>query len=190
MYVVPTRQNLDDDSFNLPFAMICHPRTGSQSMEKALRIGFDARVINGMHGIDESECERIIAAGGSVACTVRNPWDLLVSWYYYSQGNGSVKVMFKEWLMQVLQDGNGWIERGYYGVEHCNRIFYFEHDLERQLNNCLNDCRLPAVPLPRLGATKHKHYCYYYDAESAAAVGVAFGHIAREWGYKFTFEAK
>lgn len=185
MYVIDTKQNLEDGSFNPPFAMICHPKTGSQSMERVLRSTFDARVVNGMHGIDEKECKRIVEAGGSVACTVRNPWDLMVSWYHYCLGNGSTTDYFNTWAMNVLETGNGWLEKGFYGVEHCNRIFYFEHDLERQLNNCLQDCRLPAVKLPRLGATQHHHYSMYYNKEAAAMVGVYFASDIKEWGYRF-----
>lgn len=191
MYVVDPKENLETQTASRPFAMICHPKTGSQSMEKILRSTFNARPVRGMHFMDENECARILGEGGIVACTVRNPWDLMVSWYHFSECSRANNAKpapepFKSWLLRVLVAGNGWIEKGlFYGADQCNRIFRFEHNLERQLNNCLRDCGLPPVEFPHIGATEHTHYSDYYDAESSAAVALRFYEEITEWGYKF-----
>lgn len=191
MYVVDPKENLEAGTRTKPFCMICHPKTGSQSMEKILRSTFKARPVRGMHYLDEDECARILGEGGVVACTVRNPWDVMVSWYFFSehmkQNNAKCKPEeFKPWLLRTLVAGNGWIERGlFYGADQCNRIFRFEHNLELQLNNCLQDCGLPSVEFPHIGKTDHVHYSEYYDAESAVAVALRFTEEIKEWGYKF-----
>lgn len=193
MYVVDPRENLETGNRTKPFCMICHPKTGSQSMEKILRSTFNARPVRGMHHLDEEECRRIYGQGGIVACTVRNPWDVMVSWYCYSERdprlNGKMTPEdFKPWLLRTIVAGNGWIEKGlFYGVHLCNRVFRFEHNLELQLNNCLSDCGLPSVQFPHQGKTEHKHYSAYYDAESSAAVALRFANEIIEWGYKFEF---
>ena len=194
MFVVEPREDLENGTRTKPFCMICHPKTGSQSMQVALRKNFKAVPVRGMHYYDESECKRIIDQGGIVACTVRNPWDLMVSWYFYSEhmkqnnGNFPTVLPFKEWLLRVMVAGNGWIERGlFYGAEHCNRIFRFEHDLELQLNNCLTDCGLTPVEFPHVAKTDHKHYSEYYDCETATALAIRFHDEIVEWCYEFNF---
>ncbi|MCI0556504.1 MAG: hypothetical protein L0287_36645, partial [Anaerolineae bacterium] len=172
MFVVDVREDLEHGTRNRSFAYIAHPKTGSQSMQKVLRETFDARVVKGVHDIDPTECEQIIQEGGIVACTVRNPWDLMVSWYHFARSTSDVGT-FRDWLMRILTTGNGWIEKRFYGLEYCNRVFRFEYDLQLQLNNCLIDCGLRAVDLPHIGATEHRQYSYYYDSETAAAVALA-----------------
>ena len=186
MFVIDSKVNLEDGSRTKPLCIICHPKTGSQSMQKVLREVFDARVVAGVHDICVRECEDIIHEGGIVACTVRNPWDLMVSWHHFERSTTDVGP-FRNWLLRVLTTGNGWIEKGFYGLEYCNRVFRFEHNLGFQLNNCLMDCGLRAVKLPKIGAIEHEHYSYYYDLETAVDVALAFAGFCREWGYKFEY---
>lgn len=184
---------VDSKCGTIPFCMICHPKTGSQSMQKVLRESFKARPVRGLHFINPDECERIRNEGGIVASTVRNPWDLMVSWYCYTmlQAHNSQYPEvepFKSWLLRTLEAGNGWIEKGlFFGVEQCNRIFRFEHDLEFQLNNCLQDCLLPPVKLPHIAKTEHTHYSNYYDCETSVAVALRFPEV-QEWGYKYEMD--
>ena len=191
MFVVDPKENPETGEQTRPFCMICHPKTGSQSMQHVLRKQFSARPVRGMHYIDEEECHRITGQGGIVACTVRNPWDLMVSWYFYSRHDpkpnwGGTIEDFKTWLLRTLIAGNGWIEKGlFYGADFCNRIFRFEHNLELQLNNCLIDCGLEPVDFPHISKTDHTHYSDYYDSETAAAVGVKFANEIIQWGYRF-----
>jgi hypothetical protein len=182
---------IDATETTKPFCIICHPKTGSQSTIKALREQLGARTVHGQHYFDESECRSIREEGGIVVCTVRNPWDLTVSWYFYSEydkrynGKWPDKKPFLDWLPNWLKNGNGWVERGFYAVDHCNRIIRFEHNLEKQLNHCLEDCSLPPVKLDVIGKTEHKHYSRYYDIPSAIAVGRFYADEINEWGYKF-----
>jgi len=192
MYVVDPIENLEAGTRSDPFCMICHPKTGSTSMQQCLREHYRARPVEGMHYLDEEECQRIQDCGGIVAATIRNPWDLMVSWYFYSEHdpkyNGQFPSItpFNVWIPRILSAGNGWIEKGlFYGAKHCNRLFRFEHDLETQLNGCLKDCGIPPVKLPHLLKTEHTHYSQYYNKESVARVTSYFNEEIVEWGYDF-----
>lgn len=192
MFVVDPIENLEEGTRSKTFAMINHPKTGSQSMQKVLRSVFRARPEKGMHWFNEHECNWIRDAGGIVACTVRNPWDLMLSWWCYSEhgpkyNTPKEKIMpCNEWIQRTMVAGNGWVEKGlFYGAEHCNRIFRFEHNLEIQLNNCLTDCGLPPVELPHLAKTDHTHYRDYYDTATATAVATRFHEEIVEWGYAY-----
>jgi len=192
MFVVDPIEDLEKGTRTFPFCMICHPKTGSQSMQQCLREAFRARPVDGMHYFNAEECERIQSAGGIVASTVRNPFDLMVSWYFYSEhdpkynGQHPTIMPFTEWLPRILISGNGWIEKGmFYGANSCNRMFRFEHNLEVQLNNCLLDCGLTPVKLPHLAKTGHTHYSHYYNKECVDKVARYFCDDINEWGYEF-----
>lgn len=189
MFIIDPRMK-EDGEMTLPFGMIMHPKTGSQSMRDALRGQLKARNVAGLHGFDEEECEKIIEAGGCVVSTIRNPWDLMVSWWSYGnikvEARGDKPASFLYWLPRILEAGNGWIEKGlFFGADHCNCFFRFEHDLEYQLNNLLETCGLPAVELGHWSKTNHTHYVDYYDIPSAIAVDRYFRNEIAEWGYEF-----
>jgi len=192
MLVVDPMENLEGGTRTKPFCMILHPKTGSQATREALRQTFGARVVRGQHFFDEEECNRIVNEGGIVCSTVRNPWDLMISWYFYSEkrpaGNGQFPKCreFPEWLDATLKGGNGWIEKGlFYGVDFCNRIIRFEHGVEDQLNNCLRDCGLTPVKMRRVADTGHSHYSHYYDIPSAIKVAQYCSPEILEWQYEF-----
>lgn len=189
MFVIDPREDLETGERTKPFCIICHPKTGSQSVREALRRKYNARVVRGQHFLDEDECKRIILDGGIVCSVVRNPWDLMISWYFYSEHDpkqGKDVLPFSQWLDNVLTSGNGWIEHGlFYGLDHCNRIIRFEHDIQSQLNGCLIDCGLEPVALRNLGKTSHTHYSNYYSIQDAIKVYSRFADDIEEWGYQF-----
>ena len=193
MYIVDPFEDLEKGTRTLPFAIICHPKTGTQSTREALRTTHKCRAVRGQHGFDLGEIEQVKDYGGVVCCAVRNPWDLMLSWYFYSEVGGSQKLgretlPFLDWLPQILEKGNGWIEKGlFFADEHCDRIIRFEYDLETQLNNCLLDCGLTPIELPHAGKTEHKHYSHYYDIKTAVAVQRAFPREINEYGYQFEY---
>lgn len=174
-----------------PFGIILHPKTGSMSIREALK--WDAE-IGGHHGYDENTCQSIINDGGIVCSVVRNPWDIMVSWYFYNQKREHnpqyPKVEpFDEWLPRTLEAGNGWIEKGlFYGAGHCNQTIKFEFGIELQLNKHLIDCGLDPVNLKRVNSTEHEHYSHYYNVELSNKVFYKFTQEVVDWDY-FYFDA-
>ncbi len=192
MFIVEPRYEDPAGEPTLPFGIILHPKTASQSIREALRQTFDARSPGGHHGYKEEDCERLRNAGGIVCSVVRNPWDVMVSWWAYNQlkaYNGQFPTVepFADWLPRTLEAGNGWIEKGlFYGVDECNRIIRFEHSIENQLNNCLIDCGLPPVTLKHVGGSpREKDYREHYTTREALLVDRYCRNEIVEWGYEF-----
>lgn len=172
---------------NLTF--IAHPRTGSQSVRTAL-LEAGAECIAGHHGIDES---RLTA---NVISAVRNPWDIMVSWYHYvhldpKQLAGQEYIPFGEWLPRALNGEDKFVQRWFsqklfFGLPYCNQIIYWEGGIERQLNHILNECDLPHVKLPRRGATEREfHFPSYYAQGDSCLVYEKFKDEIDRLGYKF-----
>jgi len=174
-----------------PFGIICHPKTGSQSTQYALRKAHNARVVRGQHYYDEDECRRLRALG-LLICFVRNPFDTMVSWYHYmedaKQYNGQYpnRRPFPEWLDWILENGNGWVEKGlFYGAEECNRVLRFENGVQNQLNECLAECDLEPVELPWRGKSTRTHFRDYYDSGLRLKILKRFHHELYTFGYSF-----
>ncbi len=189
MFVIDATQNLKEDTWTKPFGFIAHPRMASQSVRKAL-FGIGARESN--HTFEKAEAGRIIEAGGTVACIIRNPWDTMVSWWSYKQEKPYNPTYpdfptFQEWLPGILEEGFQTEDYLYYGSQHCNRFIRFEQDIERQLNGCLADCGLPTVAMPYIGASLRlcNYYQDYYTTDLAIQVYRRFAGEIEQWGYKF-----
>ena len=190
MFVIDSKQ-LPDGTWTTPFGFIGHPKTGSQACRKALREQLKARNPAGHHNVDQQEVADILDAGGIVCSTVRNPWDLMVSWYGFQSmmANNSTfpeMVPFERWLPRILEAGNGWIEKGlFYGAMDCNRIIKFEYNIEKQLNQALSDCGLTPVTLEVVGNSPRTDYQDYYTPALAIMVERRFQEEIVEWGYNF-----
>jgi len=125
-------------------AFILHPRTASHAIAEVLQgIGF---TYSGTHHIIDSGWVKIAK---SVACVVRNPFDVLVSWYYY-QGNGKT---FNEYLKDWP---NQWALNGmFYGLKFCDFVIHYEN-LDSELNEWLQMVGLRPVTLPKVNITKSR----------------------------------
>lgn len=125
-------------------AFILHPRCASHSIAEALcDIGF---TYSGTHHEIDSEWVKIAK---SVACVVRNPYDVLVSWYYFQGGNRTFKEYLKDWPNQWALNGM------FYGLRYCDFVVHYEN-LSSELNEWLYKIRLPGIILPRENVTKLK----------------------------------
>lgn len=186
MFVIDPRKI--NGNWTTPFGFVGHPKCASQSVRRAL-LDVGARSPSGHHGVSDEDVQEILDSGGMVCSTVRNPWDLMVSWYYdrvRAYRSRAVAVTpFDRWLPKVLEGGNGWIEKGFYGTNACNRIIRFEHDIQDQLNNCLTDCGLPEVELGHMGGSAHGRYQDYYTPRTAIMVYKYFVDEIEEWGYEY-----
>lgn len=90
--------------FDTPLAgkvgWILPPKTGTRSVEKAIRKTFDVASTGGRHGVPRGEiknCDLLVA-------NIRHPFDVLRSWYdYHPSGR---KSNFDQWLRDQVT-GNG-----------------------------------------------------------------------------------
>lgn len=182
---------IDSKPDTKPFCFIGHPKMASQSVRKAL-LNIGARSLNGHHGYDEGVTKRIRDAGGVVCCVVRNPWDVMVSWWSFKSMKANNTYWpntpaFAEWLPEELKNEWSMGKSLYYGLPHCNRIIRFEHSIHKQLNGCLLDCGLPQISLPRIGGSPRDNLPYqpFYTTDLAILVYRRFAVEIEEWGYKF-----
>ena len=79
---------------------------------------------------------------------VRNPWDYVVSKYFFAQRHKNEQIPFEEWIqIKVLDHGMDFYTiNGSIAVDHFLRYESLEHDL----NNCLRNLGIQEAPkLPR-----------------------------------------
>lgn len=152
-----------------------HPRTASTSMR---------HVLQQVGGKPQKRHAFICARGNEkTVCTVRNPFDLLVSWWEIV-GERQGFSTFKDFLIGCRDP---FMVRGgklFYFLE-TDFILRFEN-LEAELNSVLKIYRIPIVRLPHLQVTIHKHeYRKYYNEETRALVVARFGAEIERFGYEW-----
>lgn len=128
-------------------AFICHPRTASHATSKALRrAGFE--YTGNHHQIDE---EFLKPWARSVACTVRNPIDVLVSWYHYDKATEPIGEWFeKRWRRKV------WTQNGmFYGLRYCDTVLEFA-SVQDDLNAWLKRFGIGPQPIPQMNVTEKR----------------------------------
>jgi len=126
-------------------AFIAHPRTASSATGHILLdTGFVIRQHH--HAFDPTWN----LDGWKVFCTVRNPLDLMVSWYY----NKPREKSFDIWLPKFL-DGCSYLqdERIFFGRPYCTHVLHFE-TLQQDFNKWLDDVGLPPMVIPLRNVSK------------------------------------
>jgi len=173
---------------------IAHPKIASRSIQRALQpVGWAQ--VQGRHDIDEAQIEQVKAAGGTIACCVRNPYDVFISWYYHGVVSNAVRTKryghitpFTDWLPGVLRHGNGYIEKGlFYGSKYCDTIIRYE-TLLPDLNAWLESFEHETVELPMVGkatARNSRAYQTFYDGQTEMDVRVYAAKELEEFGYEF-----
>jgi hypothetical protein len=169
---------------NLGF--IAHPKTASTATQRVLR-GLGAAQYDNHHGIKDHICQRILDTGGLIMSTIRNPFDLMVSWYFHYKQR-TEPPSFKEWLPQQLANPNDYIRKGlFYGLPWTNRVLRFEN-LQDDFNAVLSEVALESVTIAPFNVSHKrdgKPYQEMYDFELIHLVQHHFGDVIAEHGYSF-----
>lgn len=136
---------------------------------------------------------------------VRNPWDRILSEYLYRVENDSfhyveccAKATFEHYLMQISQldiahmpharinhvynQYDFLMEDGQQAVNFIGRFENFEEDLRAVLNKIGLD---PSIEIPKLNATKHRHYRNYYSDETRLLVERMYAKDIQTFGYSY-----
>lgn len=178
---------------------ICHPKTGSQSARIVFR-QLGAQQVLGHHQFDVDIACDIVGQGGIVASVVRNPFDTVVSWYFYSHYNVAKQqnrpiLPFVRWVDAVLDadeidpsigSTHRWIKGGlFYAAKHCNRILRFE-TLQEDFSRLLLDCGLPECILEVKGKSNDlDSYRTMYGSLTRERVASHFATELKTFGYEF-----
>lgn len=125
-------------------------------------------------------------------CFVRNPWDRIVSFYFFKKdGLATVKIpkdmSFKQFVNLVITehkitmpDQYGHIE----GFDNFSFIGRFEN-LQQDFNFVCDKIGIQRQQLLHDNKTKHKHYTEYYDDETREIVAEKYARDIEYFGYKF-----
>lgn len=135
---------------------------------------------------------------------VRNPWDWLVSNYFYCRGvhypyyyrvKGSRKKLrtesmplnFNEWVKWYVEKLHGTqFEMIANLTEDCELDFIgkFEN-IHNDFNIICNKIGIPSQKLPHKNKTKHTHYTEYYDDETRQIVVEKYAKDIEYFGYEY-----
>ena len=118
---------------------------------------------------------------------VRNPWDRLLSFYYFKKHNALNKIpqdmAFKYFLSSNKRhpiDQYSYID----GFGDFSFVGRFEN-LQQDFNIVCDKIGIPQQQLPHRNKTKHKHYTEYYDDETKQIVAEKYAKDIEYFGYKF-----
>lgn len=134
-------------------AIICHPRTASSSLGHMLRNsarGFEK--IGNHHSLVPEICDQMDV----VACVLRNPLDLLVSWYYYHRKRIEAKETFQDFLYWFRENPNIWVQYGLlYGIPYCNYTMRFEC-IQQDLTEFCRKIGVAEIILPERNVSRYR----------------------------------
>jgi chondroitin 4-sulfotransferase 11 len=116
---------------------------------------------------------------------VRNPWDRLVSKYFFDRKSGrSSEESFKNWAKsrKGLKPQLGYLTiNDEVAVDFIGRY----ENLQEDFNIVCDKIGAPQQQLPHANKTKHKHYTKYYDAELREIIGERYAKDIEYFGYEF-----
>lgn len=157
---------------------IAHPRTASTATAHVLmQKGFE--IIGDHHYVDH-EC---IPRDYKVICTVRNPFDLMVSWYH----NKPREQPFALWLPEFLDGCHYLQDRIFYGQPYATHVMHFEY-LQEDFDQIAKQVGLPQTEIPPRNVSRERKvkgfpFIAYYDFRLARMMINRFLQDFTENGY-------
>lgn len=160
-------------------AFIAHPRTASTATGAALLgLGFTQWVNH--HGINP----KWDPIGWTVFATVRNPFDLMVSWYYHKMKYREAS--FPEWLPKFIAVSNEYLDMGmFFGLRYCTRVIRYE-TLQEDFDYMMMLTGFPQTDIPLKNvstARPDKPLSDYYNPKLINLMKAHFGEEIRQNGY-------
>ena len=172
---------LDDVSF------IAHPNTGSRSLKKMILGANGGKVINDQHGV----CWETVKNSRAVVCVIRNPYDMMASWYWRMIS----KPDFNTWLSYTLNQSNGNHEDPdkvggglFFGLKRSTHIIRFEN-IEEGYNDLFEDLQFPVkLKLGHEGKARFRNgqnYQVLYNQDAINIVAKKYGSLMKSLKYGF-----
>ena len=123
-------------------------------------------------------------------CSIRNPWDLMVSRYWYKRGMGLLESDFDTWICTEESCRNNFPRfhsiDGAFAMDFCIRYERLHEDIQHICSVLGLPCDLST--LPTLKSTFRKspdHYSQYYTKESREWVQEKFSDEIERFNYAF-----
>ncbi len=138
-------------------AFIAHPRTASVAIAATLcEMGFTQ--VGSHHQFKEVWCL------GHTFSVVRNPFDMMVSWYYFRARECGLS--FESWLRVFLDDPPYYIKHGlFFGVYLCTDTLRYEN-LQEEFDQFTKKVGLPQTEIMRSNVTKRREGRDFMDVHT------------------------
>jgi len=177
MYILPER--------NLVY--LAHPRTASIATKRTLgQLGL-MEMVKGHHGVDPDR----IPANAVVMATIRNPWDVFVSWWFKRRGEKSpfYGLPLEEFIPQLVANNKQFFRNGkmFYMLPYANKILRYEH-LQADFDYALVGVGYPPKDLVVANKSERRekrNYQSYYNTEAREWVAENFAEEIERYGYRF-----
>lgn len=198
------------------FIFIKSKKTAGSSIQDYLapycRKGIVEKYIPGGHRTAESTKRKIgdeIWNSYLKICPVRNPWDILVSWYFWRKRprsifvkvkrilkgkdpqNEAYRMTFRDFIIFMRDEREVNINRKIIEVNGDWPDYFFiryEH-LHEDMTALCGKLGIPynpdKLPMLKVGVRKDKSYRDFYDDETREAVAQAFKKDIERFGYQF-----
>lgn len=172
------------------FGYIAHPKTASSATARVVRDTFGASQVGTHHAAKELWCRPILETGGIIMATIRNPYDLMVSWYFHYSVRrpGTPMESFKAWLPWIIQNPNGYIEQGmFFGLQWANRIIRFEN-LQKDFDNVCAEIGLQRTVIESVNVSVRREGRTYQEMYETSSRDLIQKHFTTELdvgGYSF-----
>jgi hypothetical protein len=173
---------------NLGF--IAHPKTASSATQRALRECFEVEQFGNHHSVEEGHCRSILASDGIIVSTIRNPFDLFVSWYFHyaQRRGGSVMEPFTDWLPRIMGNPNHYMRQGlFFGLPFTNRVLRYEH-LQDDFDSVLEEIDVKPTTIERFNVSLKREGRAYQDMYTPDLIDLVlrhYGPVVEEHGYTF-----
>ena len=164
------------------FLYLATPHTGSASVARTLLENVEGAVSVGSHHAILEDVDPLLE-GERLVTGVRNPYDLVVSWWTqtYAQSRWSSFHRFiREW------DETVYVKQGriFYHWKPGVQVLRFE-EIQKDFDTLLCRYKLPQVTLLHENRSNDRHpWSGYYDGESYAVVNERFRAEIVEFGYE------
>jgi chondroitin 4-sulfotransferase 11 len=133
-------------------------------------------------------------------CFTRNPWDRVVSAYFYLKKGGTTQLdsqdrntyikpypSFESFIFNMdyaAQNQQHFKPQVYYADEELD--FYGKvENLQEDFNIICNKIGIPQHQVPHRNKSEHKHYTEYYDDETRQIVAKKYAKDIEYFGYEF-----
>jgi hypothetical protein len=165
---------------------LAHPRTASVATKQALGSVGAVEQVTSHHGLDTTR----ILQGALVFTTVRNPWDVFVSWWFKRQIERSpfYGKPLEEFIPSLIQNNGRYFKGGkmFYMADHATVILHYEQ-LQSQFDTLLVQVGYPPTELVTVNQSTRSSSDYreHYTPATRQWVAEHFAAEIERYGYHF-----
>ena len=168
------------------FCFLASPRTGSRAWRDALlQVGF--RAIGAHHN---GPREGFKVSGYTTFTLVRNHYDAILSWWYYTHGPQYDTAPSLEWLATEFTN-NSYVKPGIFwqNVKHCAMVFRFENmarDYELFMEGALGiEDPPPLLVVGKSPKRRKNDFTNFFNAETRQFITWVWGDEMKRMGYDY-----